>query len=117
MKKFYFVCCFGAFLLLPVLSPAQKATTNASANTTPTTNASGDSLLGTIEGVVYFCDKVNRNSASGYKQIDHLLVDGQTAKTLNQIRNSDAYESTITQTNRLLGRLPAKEALAVCNAH
>ena len=66
---------------------------------------------------MYFCDKVNPHSASGYKQIDHLFVDGQTAKTLNQIRNSDPYESTITQINKQLSALPVKEALAVCNAH
>jgi hypothetical protein len=115
MKKFYFASCFGAFLLLPVLSLAQNAT--AKVSPPPTTNASGDSLLGLIEGVVYFCDKVNPASAQGYKLVDQLIVGDQTAKTLKLIRNSDAYESTITQINKELHALPAKEALAVCKAH
>ena len=109
LKYFFIVGCFGAFLLHPVLSPAQKAPANA--------NASAGQLLGMVEGVVHFCDKVNPQSASAYRQVDQLFTNGQSAKTLAQVRNADAYEGAFSQIDKQLRALPAKEASAVCNAH
>jgi hypothetical protein len=106
-KKCFIVSCFGVCLLLSTVSPAAKA---------PATSSGGD-ILGLVEGVLHFCNKVNPNSASSYKAVDQLFTIGQSAKAIARVRNSDAYEGAYQQVTKELKALPASEALATRNAH
>jgi len=108
MKKISIVSGFGAFLLLAVLSPAQTATA------TPT---SAGTVLGVLEGTLNFCIKVTPQSASKYKALGQLLINGQSAKAIALVRNSDAYEKSFAQITKQLGALSTTQALAACNTH
>jgi hypothetical protein len=99
--------CFGVILLASTLAPAQTAFTDTA----------GASLLGVVEGAMNFCSKVSSGSASGYKQIDQIFLQGQSEKTIEQVRESGAYTSSFNQTKKLLQGLSSTDASAVCNAH
>jgi hypothetical protein len=107
MQKISVVSALGAFLSLSMLSPAQTAAATTSAGT----------MLGSLEGAFNFCSKVNPQAAPKYKLFDQLLTNGESAKAIAQVRNSDAYEDAYQQISRKLKALPAREALAVCSVH
>lgn len=97
----------GVILLTSTLASAQAASTDTS----------GASLLGVVEGAMNFCSKVSSGAASGYKQIDQIFLQGQSEKAIEQVRGSVAYSSSFNQTKKLLQGLSPADALAVCNAH
>lgn len=99
--------CFGVILLTSSLAPAQTASTDTA----------GASLLGVIEGAMNFCSKISPGTPSGYKQIDQILLQGQSEKTVSQLRQSSAYTNSLNQTKKLLQGLSPADALAVCKAH
>lgn len=113
-KKCFIASCFGVYLLLSTVSPALAAPATSSAGTDANTTGS---MLGLVEGIRYFCEKVSPGSAASYKQVDQLLVSSQTARVLSQIRNSNAYLNAEARIHKQLQALPRKEASSVCNAH
>ena len=107
MKNCFIANGFGAFLLFAVLSPAKAAPAPPS----------GGSILGTVEGVISFCTKIDASSVSSYKKVDEFMIDGQSSKAIWQIRDSEAYESAYGQVTKTLKALPHNQALATCKAH
>lgn len=99
---------FSVILLTSTLVSAQSAST---------TDTTGASLLGVVEGAMNFCAKVSPGSASGYKQIDKIFLQGQSEKTIEQIRGSSAYTNSFNQTRKLLQGLSSADASAVCKAN
>jgi len=106
MKKISFVSGIGAFLFLSLLAPAQTATTHLSAP-----------ALGTFEGMLSFCGKVNPQSADKYNELVKNLTKDQTADALAEMRNSQEYKDSLDQISAQLGELSNKDALETCKVH
>ena len=106
-KKCFTFGCFGVYLLFSTVSPAKAAPAPPS----------GGSILGTVEGVISFCTKMDAQSVSSYKRVDELMIDGQSSKAIWQLRDSDAYEKAYGQVVKDLKGLSSKDALATCKAH
>ena|SRR5215469_9718641 len=113
VKKSFVVTGLGMFLFLSIVPQVKAAT----ANTTTTSTSAAGSLLGLVEGVNSFCQKIDSQSASSYRQLDEVLIDGQSSKAIAQVRNSDAYHQAYGQVVEKLKELSSKNALAVCKAH
>jgi hypothetical protein len=94
----------GLGLVLSTLAAAQKAPA-------PPTAAS---LLGTIDGTVNFCTKVNPKSAAKFKEMGQLITNGQSDEAIAQIRDSKEYKDTLDQTSKKLAALSTKEAAETC---
>lgn len=97
--------CFGVFVFVSMLSPAQTA---------PAT-ASSEQQLGTLESAVNFCTKVIPNSASVYKQWDEAFIKGQSTATLAEVRASAPYVAAYNKNSKMLQGLDAKRASATCS--
>ncbi len=135
MTKTLMVCGFGAILASSILAPGQKGPSkdsDAKSQTAPGHRvgdkgdkgddgghgtASGNSLLGLLEGAISFCGKISPGSPSIYRQVDVLLTSGASAQALAQARNSDDYGRAFKQTTDELRGLPASQALAECSSH
>ena len=129
VKTCFIVIALGAFLLLPVASLAQKGSSNANTgsslglktsgghvSTPQNSPATGGAVLGLVEGVLSFCQKIHQ-PAAGYQQIDQLFTSGQSGSALAQVRDGDSYESAFRQITKQLQGLPANQASAVCTTH
>ena len=92
----------GSGLLLSVLVPAQTA---------PPTFGE---LLGTVEGTMNFCAKINPKSAAKYKEMSQIVTNGHSEELVAEIRESKEYKDTVDQVSKKLGALSAKEAAATC---
>ena len=113
INKFSILSVLGTFLLLSTLPPAQ-ATTPSTPNTTP---AGAGTILGTLEGAISFCTKIDAQSVPLYKHIDEVFIDGQSSKEIWQVRYSDAYETAYGKTTKILKALTHDQALSTCKAH
>lgn len=74
-------------------------------------------MLGTIEGLIHFCDKADPGSAHAYKQIDVIFTSGQSGGVLDRVRDSDAYEDAFRAAIGQLEALPGKDSSATCSSH
>lgn len=106
-KKCIIFGCFGVYLLFSTVSPAKAAPAPPSAGST----------LGTVEGVISFCTKIDAQSVASYKRADELMIDGQSHKAIWDVRYSEAYENAYGQVVKELKSLSPKDALATCKAH
>ena len=104
-KKIAIVGGLGAFLFVSILASAQKEKAPAT---------SGGSILGALEGTMNFCGKVDPQSASKYEDLKKLLTNGQSNEAVAKIRESKEYKDSLDQTNKQLGALSPKEAVAAC---
>jgi hypothetical protein len=92
----------GLGVLLSILAPAQTA---------PPTFAE---LLGTLDGTVNFCTKVNPKSAAKYREMVQLVTNGHSDELIAEIREGKEYKGTVDQISKKLGALSPKEASATC---
>ena len=107
VKNCFIVSGLGTFLFVSMLSPAKPAP----AKITPGT------VLGSLEGTLNFCAKVDPPAAPIYKSLGQLIINRQSAKAIAEVRRSDAYEDAYQQISTKLQSLPANQAQATCNAH
>jgi hypothetical protein len=82
-----------------------------------TSNSSGNSLLGMMEGAIDSCSKISPGSMSGYKQVDQLFTNGQSVQAIATVRNSGAYKDAYQQVTNQLNALTAEEAVSACSNH
>ena len=107
MKNSAFTC-FGAFLLLSVLSPAQTA---------PASTTSSGTVLGLIEGTIAVCSRVNPGSAGTYEALDLFFTNNQSPAAINQVRHSSTYEQSYLAISKTLEALSTSQIKAACSAH
>lgn len=112
LNKSSVVSSLGAFLFLSILPTVQAATPS-----TNTTTLGAGSILGTLEGAISFCTKIDAQSVPVYRHLDEVLIDGQSSKAIWQVRYSPAYEDAYGQTTKTLKALSHDQALATCRAH
>jgi hypothetical protein len=103
MKKISFVSGIGAFLFLSLLLPAQTAPAQLSGPT-----------LGTLEGMLKFCGKVNPQAADKYQDMIKRLTKDQPEDKLAELRDSQEYKDSLDQIGKQLGELSTEDAIATC---
>lgn len=103
VRKISILSSASVFLVLSLLAPAQTA---------PATP--NDSILGTLEGVLDFCGKVNPTASSTYQQLDALLTNGLTPASVTQSRKNQDYKNSHAKISQQLGELSKKQAVDSC---